>query len=623
MTQSVERAITLPASGSFRSPDGTHPWPRGTILPGGYTIERTLGQGGFAVVYEASHPRHGLVAVKVLDRGIRNDEATDDRFIREAEIAASVDHPNVLCVHEMNRAHDGAPFLVMELLHGEDLSDVIERQQLDVAATVEIGLQLAQALEALWEAGIIHRDLKPHNVLIHLQDGAPRAKLIDFGIATSTEDSAVTSVQKLTATGVILGTPHYLSPEQARGEELDVRADLYALGVVLYEALSGRAPFEEGNLNALIASVLRDDRPPITKFLPDCPQALCDLLSKALERDREDRFQTPRELIDALEGFADAEDLPRGEEALVSIVVSKKLTLPWELRNLAPVSSGDRPVPVPFRTAGRATPREVSEGRWDATPPHGSSHETGGSQDAFLAEATASRGPRRHLAPMAAVAGVVLGFGIAGLMGGRPTAEARAASFPKAIVSRTLPAPQLSDSAEQTSETAAPQTVGASAAEPTAESSAPEHSASEHSASEHSAPEHSASDTGVRGNVAAARGVAAVRASATQTETPTTGEPAAAARPTEPAPAAAVSVEDLTRQAHQAYVRGRLTRARSLYLRATRVDSNSADAWRGYGLVSARLSRNSEARSALQRYLRLRPTAPDASAVRRQLTALR
>ena len=592
MTQSVAHAATLPASGSFRSPDdGGHPWPRGTTLPGDYVVERVLGQGGFAVVYEARHPEHGLVAVKVLDRSQKNNEATEDRFFREAKIAAAVDHPNVLKVHQLGRAHDGSPFLVMELLHGEDLSDLIDRQSLDVAAAIEIGIQLTAALRALSDAGVIHRDLKPHNVLVHDDGGNIRAKLIDFGIATSTEDSAVSSVEKLTRTGVILGTPHYLSPEQARGEDLDVRADLYALGVVLYESIAGRAPFEEGNLNALIASVLRDDRPRITEFVPDCPEDLADILAKTLERDKEARYQTPEEFLAALETFADEAELPRGQEALASLRVSKSMTLPWELRNLAPCKRDDRSIPVPIRMTQRGTPREVTRGSWD---PNATVEWTDRDSDMTprpIAVGTPPAEPsrRRFLAPLAAAAGVVIGIAVAGFAGAGDASPSEAhAAAP--VVEHDEAVAESREASETAAEGTAAGNNGSNGAQ--------------------------ADDT-----QAEAAEVAEAEAPAAEDEAETS-EPAARRAP-HPAPERpTLSAATLESQARQAYTRGRLSRARSLYLRATHVDASAAGAWRGYGLVAAQMGRDAEARRALTRYLQLAPRARDASAIRRRLASL-
>lgn len=547
-----------------------HPWPRGTVLGGGYTVERVLGQGGFAVVYEATHPELGLVAIKVLDVTDDNDEATDARFVREARIAAAIEHPNVLQVHELRRAPEGSPFLVMELLMGEDLSDLIARQRLEVEAAVELGIQLALAIEALERAGILHRDLKPQNVLMHYADGGIRPKLIDFGIATSTADSALTNVRKLTRTGVVLGTPHYLSPEQARGEGLDVRADLYALGVVLFEVMCGRAPFEDDNLGALMASVLRDERPPITEFVPECPEGFAAIVAKAILRDREERFQSPAAFREALVAFAETEGLTRGSAAFHGLNLSAKMTLPWELRTLAPC-------------AKRSDERQVSDGHGATTPRPLS---LGG-----LEKGTAERAPKRrgwktlalsakkHLAPIAAAAGVVLGFAIAGFMGAESDVDTSGA--------------QLETTAAAAPEVESPTEANDSATE---------------------------ADDGSASAGATESATASADSAELAPEPP--AQRAAAATEDQPETAEQPSARALERSAHRAYVRGRLTQARNLYVRATRSDPSLSDAWRGYGLVAARMGRPAEARRALGRYLRLEPNASDASSVRRTLASL-
>lgn len=585
-------------SGTVRVVDsdvGPHPWPRGTALSGGYRIERVLGQGGFAVVYEATHPDLGVVAVKVMDRSQVSLEKSDERFVREAEIAAALDHPNVLDVHDLGRAPDGSPFIVMELLMGEDLSDLIARQRLDVAAAVELGVQLTAAIEALSRAGVVHRDLKPHNVLMHRTDGVIRPKLIDFGIATSTEDSAVVQIQKLTRTGVILGTPHYLSPEQARGEDLDVRADLYALGVVLFEAVAGRAPFEDDNVNALMASVLRDERPRLDAFVPECPTAFADIIAKAIRRDRDERFQTPAELLEALASYADEAGLVRGDTALANLKLTTKMTLPWELRRLAPCEkrTGDRSAPMPLRSedgfGGATLPRTLAAGHDQGPTAEWVPERRRGLRTMALAA-------RRYLAPLAAAAGIVIGFAFAGFMSNDPGSR-----------------PALADAGPA---------LAASAERPPEERTGPKHAVTRSDEPAAKAPRAGGQVSEAGGEAREADGAEPDEGDSAEASAQAEASGEAATDETAPSRPTPPSAEALERRAHRAYVRGRLAQARRLYRQATRQDPSLDDAWRGYGLVAARMGRSGEARRALQRYLRLAPGASDAGTIRQTLASL-
>ena len=223
-----------------------------------YQLTNYLGRGGCASVYEAQHREYGLVAVKVSDvvGGLASE--ADMRLIREAVLAQRVTSPHVVRVLDLGTLKNGAPYIVMERLFGEDLHATLQRLgRLSVGAACAVMHAVLSGLEAVHEAGIIHRDLKPSNVVLHVPEsgGAPRVKLIDFGVARSDQGT------KLTRTGTVVGTACYLSPEQAGGREIDGRVDVWAAGVLFYELLVGETPFERLGVQETLASILFADIP--------------------------------------------------------------------------------------------------------------------------------------------------------------------------------------------------------------------------------------------------------------------------------------------------------------------------------------------------------------------------
>jgi hypothetical protein len=269
-----------------------------------YVPTRKLGEGGWATVWEA-HDREleRSVALKFL-RDTRDEHLL--RFRREGRIAAAVRHENLLAIFDVDDADDGRPFLVTELLRGEDLDHRLRAQQIPLTEILSIAKQILHALDTLSKTGIVHRDVKPHNIFLHRnEDGTETAKLMDFGIAIALEESTMQPAlkQRVTTTGMLVGTPHYMSPEHLMGKEPDLRSDLYSLGVTLYEAVTGRAPYDDEATAALIASILRDPVPPVRAIRPDVPEELEAVLMKSLARDPDDRFQSTGEMLAAIEAI--------------------------------------------------------------------------------------------------------------------------------------------------------------------------------------------------------------------------------------------------------------------------------------------------------------------------------
>ncbi len=277
----------------------------GTCLAGKYEVEKLLGEGSMGAVYAARNLTTGKrVAIKWLIAERETDYALVDRFRREARAAGRVDHPNVVTIFDVG-THDNAVFLVMELLHGEPLSDILMRGRLEPEETIGLMIPVMRGVAAAHASGVVHRDLKPENVFVcRAKDGTLREpKVLDFGISKLVGDAA-TDELRATRTGVVIGTPTYMSPEQIAGApDIDSRIDVYALGVMLYEMLAGRPPFTAGTYTALVVQIATATPPDLRKLRPDIDAGLVSVIEKAMARDRDARFETAEELARALEPF--------------------------------------------------------------------------------------------------------------------------------------------------------------------------------------------------------------------------------------------------------------------------------------------------------------------------------
>ena len=282
----------------------------GTTL-GGYRVEALLGSGGMGSVYRGvQESLKRPVAIKVLRAELGQDAAIVARFRREAELAASLAHPNIAQVTDFG-VEEGRAYLVMDLLEGEPLAETIESEgRLDEARTVRIAMQVLTALAMAHERGVVHRDLKPDNIFVQRVSGMDLVKLLDFGIARMLEPD-----EKMTGTGAVLGTPAYMSPEQARGKPVDARSDVFSVGCVLYEMLSGRRPFRGENYHELMFAVVEQDPQPLAEIDEKLSPALAKVIERAMSKDPEARFASAREMKDALEAIGglreEAPALPR------------------------------------------------------------------------------------------------------------------------------------------------------------------------------------------------------------------------------------------------------------------------------------------------------------------------
>ena len=282
----------------------------GRVIGGTYRVERVLGEGGMGAVYEVTHLRTGrLHAMKTLRPAKGDDrEKAVARFRREAEAVGKLGHANVIAIHDFDE-EDGLVYLVMDKLEGEDLEARLAREApLSVDAALRIFRDVLAGVGAAHAAGILHRDLKPGNIFLARMAGAPeRAVVLDFGLAkTVSPDDAKT---KLTASGIVVGTPRYMAPEQAAGAELDPRTDLHALGMILFEMLTGQVPYDGKSIPALFAQITTQPPPAITGFRPDLPPALNGVIGRALAKRKEDRHADVEALLADVEtalGLRDA-----------------------------------------------------------------------------------------------------------------------------------------------------------------------------------------------------------------------------------------------------------------------------------------------------------------------------
>ncbi|MEO7659605.1 MAG: serine/threonine-protein kinase, partial [Pyrinomonadaceae bacterium] len=265
-----------------------------------YHITSQLGEGGMGVVYEAEDTNLGRqVALKFLTPSMANDENLLQRFQREARAASSLNHPNICTIHGIEQYED-QHFIVMELLDGEALGDRIRRSPIDIDSLLTLGVQIADALESAHSKGIVHRDLKPANIFVTSRD---QAKILDFGLAKIEQQKpdAASNIPTaiadgLTSAGATMGTIAYMSPEQARGEVTDARTDLFSFGTVLYQMATGMVPFQGDTSAIVFDSILNRDPQPANEVNSTVPPELGRIIGRALEKDRDLRFQSATEL---------------------------------------------------------------------------------------------------------------------------------------------------------------------------------------------------------------------------------------------------------------------------------------------------------------------------------------
>jgi serine/threonine protein kinase len=374
----------------------------GLVIAERYHLERKLGAGGMGSVWLATDlSLDSTCAIKLVDPDKVGNEEVRVRFQREARAAAQIRSANVVDVFD-HGLWNGVPFIVMEHLEGEDLGARLDRQgRLDLRETYDIVAQVARALVRAHAMGIVHRDLKPENIFLVPGDDHEIAKVLDFGIAKLDQYSIR---DKTTKTGSFMGTPYYMSPEQARGRNIDWRSDLWALGVIVFQCLTGKPPFESEALGDLMGMILYDPIPKITDRDASLPPQIEKFWERAINRDRELRFQSAKELADAL---ADTASFERREVPTLPPRLSFSSTVDTDQPSLPPLPQSPR------RSAHdglRPTPKlsDASEQDFETGAPVS---RTRGSVLPTLSELTPTQ---RKLALFSGVAALALiGFGVA------------------------------------------------------------------------------------------------------------------------------------------------------------------------------------------------------------------
>jgi serine/threonine-protein kinase len=524
-----------------------------------YVITQLLGVGANGAVYGATHEEIGhRVAIKVVHQALATRDDIIERFRREAKVCGTIRDRHVGQVYDVGQLLDGAPYMVMELHEGKPIEALLKQKTLPIATVIDLGRQLLAGLAAAHACDVVHRDVKPANLMLTREsNGSYLLKLVDFGISKRiTRDI---SERNVTVEGTVVGSPDYMPPEQLRGGDVDRRADIYATGVVLYEAITGRMPFDAGSMTELLAAILRDPVAPPRSLRPDCPAELEQVVIRAMSRSRADRFETANEMSNALGRIVHALQLPEGTKA-------------WDVDSFPAAGSQARVVGLSKTTSGGDYSIETERVR-----------------------TVELQLPKQKAWPIVVGGGAVIVVSVVIALASGSTEKAtsvRTAELPAAVT--TTAAHPAADPA-----------IDLNPAEPTTPSLDVEIA--------HDPVEEEPAAAPV-----AAEGPSASSRSSSRRASNDRRAPRAAAAPTPPP----VDVSGLVSQASSAFVQGQLPKALALYQQAVAAAPSHAAAWRGLGMTAMKMGRGNDARKAFERYLKLAPTAPDAARIREKLNEL-
>ena len=333
----------------------------GAVVAGRYRIRRVLGEGGMGAVYQAEDQElNRLVALKVIRPELAQREEILSRFKREVILTQEVSHRNVVRLYDL-AVSDGLKFITMEFIDGEDLHSWRRRKEWSAGEIISLLIQVCRGLEAAHAVGVVHRDLKPQNIML---DRSGRVAVMDFGIAHSLEDGG------MTRTGVIMGTPHYMSPEQAMGQKIDQRSDLYSLGIIIYELVTGELPFHSDTILGTLLARTQQVARPLIELRPEIPMGLSQVVSRCLERDLTLRYQNAGEMIGDLQSLAKdfaislaPGTMEAGARATSAIDLAARTIAPGGTLTTTPLPTVPPPAPTPGPAANSPAVPKTSR-RW-------------------------------------------------------------------------------------------------------------------------------------------------------------------------------------------------------------------------------------------------------------------